>query len=219
MPQGFPDFPVYGAEKGWFAMNTMKNKESAEKVIQEETPQRLWERRLSGETLYNGRIIRVEKDRVQLENGQEAFREVVRHPGGVSVAVLTGENQILLVRQFRYPYGKTLLECPAGKLEPGEDPFEAACREQLEETGTTGQTYVFLGEMYPTPGYCDEIIRMYACRQAQAGEQDLDPDEFLEVERVPLEEAERMVLQGEIRDGKTQIMVLKTAGLVRQGKL
>lgn len=180
---------------------------------------RLTETRLSGETIYEGRIIRVEKDRVLLENGEESFREVVRHPGGVSVAALTEKNEVLMVRQFRYPYGKALLECPAGKLEPGEDPFEAMKREQREETGTFGERYVSLGEMYPTPGYCSEIIRMYACRISGWGETDLDADEFLEVEKIPLKEAVAMVMDGEIRDGKTQVMLLKLSRLLEEGKL
>ena len=182
-------------------------------------PEKLKETRLFGETLYEGRIIRVEKDTVLLENGAEAFREVVRHPGGVSVAALTEKNEVLLVRQFRYPYGEVLLECPAGKLEPGEDPFEAMKREQREETGTTGRDYVSLGEMYPTPGYCGEIIRMYACRVESFGKKELDEDEFLEVEQVPLSEAVSMVMRGEIRDGKTQVMLLKLARLLEEGKL
>lgn len=198
----------------------MEKQESKERTFRPgNRPKPLEEIRLSGETLYDGRIIRVEKDRVELENGTEAFREVVRHPGGVSVAALTEDGELLMVRQFRYPYGTALLECPAGKLEPGEDPFEAVRREQLEETGTTGRGYVSLGHMYPTPGYCDECIHMYACRTDSWGKQKLDPDEFLEVERIPLEEAVRRVLDGEIRDGKTQIMVLKTAELRRRGKL
>lgn len=180
---------------------------------------KLEETRLSGETLYEGKIIHVEKDTVRLENGAETFREVVRHPGGVSVAVLTENNEILMVRQFRYPYGKILLECPAGKLEPGEDPFDAMKREQREETGTTGKNYVYLGDMYPTPGYCSEIIRMYACRAESWGEKELDEDEFLELERIPLSQAEQMVMEGKIPDGKTQLMILKLSRLLREGRL
>ena len=195
-------------------------KKTEEKAIGAcEQPEKLSEIRLSGETLYEGRIIRVEKDTVLLENGTRAFREVVRHPGGVSVAALTAQNEVLMVRQFRYPYGKVLLECPACKLEPGEDPFEAMKREQREETGTTGETYISLGEMYPTPGYCSEIIRMYACRISGWGETDLDADEFLEVEKVPLKEALSMVMDGSIRDGKTQVMILKLSRLLEEGKL
>ncbi len=113
-----------------------------------------------------------------------------------------------------------LLELPAGKLEPGEDPFEAMKREQMEETGTQGENYISLGEVYPTGGYCGEIIRLWACRVI--GEQQdlhLDEDEFLDTERIPLEEAVEMVSRNEIPDAKTQIGILKTAQLVKKGLL
>lgn len=180
---------------------------------------KLKEIRLSGETLYDGHIIRVEKDTVLLENGAEAFREVVRHPGGATAAALTEKNELLMVKQFRYPYGEVILECPAGKLEPGEDPFLAIQRELREETGALCEGYIDLGKMYPTPGYCGEIIHMYACRVKALGDTDPDEDEFLEVERVPFEEAVQMVLDGRIRDGKTQIMILKLKALLEAGKL
>ena len=149
-----------------------------------------------------------------------AKREVVDHPGGVSVAVLTAENELLFVKQFRCPYKEVLMELPAGKLEKGEDPFEAMKREQLEETGTTGKNYISLGNLYPTPGYCGEIIRLWACRVDQeTGQLDLDPDEFLQTLRVPLDKAVEMVLNNEIPDSKTQVGVLKTAALVHKGLL
>lgn len=181
---------------------------------------KLFEKTLSSKPIYDGRIIHVHVDQVELENGAVATREVVDHPGGVSVAALTEKNELIFVRQFRYPYHKVLLELPAGKLEPGEDPFEAMKREQMEETGTRGENYVSLGEVYPTGGYCGEIIRLWACRAV--GEQQalrLDEDEFLDTERIPLEEAVEMVCRNEIPDAKTQIGILKTAQLVKKGLL
>ncbi len=170
--------------------------------------------------IYNGRIIRVHVDDVELENGSLAKREVVEHHGGVSVAVLTEKNELIFVRQFRYPLQEVLLELPAGKLEPGEDPFEAMKREQLEETGTTAEQYVFLGNMYPTCGYSAEIIRLWACRlSGDEGTLHLDDGEFLTNERIPLEKAVEMVLNNEIPDGKTQVGILKTAKLVEKGLL
>ncbi|MBO5670504.1 MAG: NUDIX hydrolase, partial [Clostridia bacterium] len=156
---------------------------------------------------------------VELENGTQAKREIVCHNGGVCVAALTAQDEILLVRQFRYPYNEVRLELPAGKLEKGEDPFEAAKREQLEETGTAAEQYVSLGNLYPTPGYCGEIIRMWACRVTENREQHLDDDEFLEVERIPLKKAVEMVLSNEIPDSKTQVGILKAAVLVEKGLL
>ena len=111
------------------------------------------EKTLKDTTVFDGHLIRVHVDDVELDNGMVAKREIVSHPGGVSVAILTEKNELLFVKQFRCPYQEELLELPAGKLEPGEDPFEAMKREQLEETGTTGKNYVFLGNLYPTPGY------------------------------------------------------------------
>ena len=172
------------------------------------------------EVLFEGRIIRVHVDDVTLENGQPAKREVVDHPGGVSVACLTDQNELIFVRQFRYPYKEELLELPAGKLERGEDPFEAMKREQLEETGTTGKNYISLGNLYPTPGYCGEIIRLWACRvDKETSELSLDPDEFLQTLRIPLDKAVEMVLHNEIPDSKTQVGILKTAALVEKGLL
>ncbi len=179
-----------------------------------------FEKTLACKEIYKGKIIHVHVDQVELENGGTSFREVVEHPGGVSVAVLTGQNELIFVRQFRYPYKKVLLELPAGKLEPGEDPFEAMKREQREETGTQGEGYVSLGEVYPTGGYCGEIIRLWACRAV--GEQQelhLDEDEFLSTERIPLEKAVEMVCNNEIPDAKTQIGIMKTAYLVQKGLL
>ena len=181
---------------------------------------KLYETTKHEEVLYEGRIIRVHVDDIELENGMPAKREVVDHPGGVSVAILTGENELIFVRQFRYPYKKVLLELPAGKLEPGEDPFEAVKREQREETGTTAESYISLGEVYPTPGYCGEIIRLWACRvDKETGELSLDPDEFLQNLRIPLDKAVEMVLNNEIPDSKTQVGILKTAALVEKGLL
>ena len=175
---------------------------------------KLFEKTLTSETKFEGRIIKVLRDTVELENGKTSAREVVCHNGGVCVAALTEQNEVLLVRQFRYPYKEVLLELPAGKLEKGEDPFEAVKREQMEETGT-----ISLGNLYPSPGYCGEIIRIWACRVAQKGEMHLDEDEFLEVERIPLDKAVEMVLNNEIPDSKTQVGILKTAALVKAGKL
>lgn len=180
---------------------------------------KLFEKTLRSETKFAGKIITVLLDDIELENGKPAKREVVCHNGGVCVAAITAENEILLVRQFRYPYKEVLLEVPAGKLEKGEDPFDAVKREQMEETGTSGENYVSLGKLYPSPGYCGEIIRIWACRVAGGGEMKLDEDEFLEVERIPMEKAVEMVLQNEIPDSKTQVAILKTDALLHAGKL
>ena len=179
----------------------------------------LTEKTLESQRLFTGRIINLCLDKALLPDGSVANRELVQHPGGVSVAALTENNEIYMVRQFRYPYQQVLLELPAGKLEKGEDPFEAVKREQKEETGTIGQSYQYLGDIYPTPGYVDEIIRLWACRVSGKGSMHLDDHEFLEVEKVPLQQAVSMVLQNQIPDAKTQIGILKTYFLVQKGAL
>ncbi|HIR56773.1 MAG TPA: NUDIX hydrolase [Candidatus Gallacutalibacter pullicola] len=180
---------------------------------------KLTEKTLSQEYKYRGKIVNLRVDDAELENGHVTKREVVEHPGGVTIGALTDKNELLFVRQFRYPYQQVILETPAGKLEPGEDAFEAGKRELKEETGATGRDFQFLGNMYPTPGYCGEIIRLYACRVDGYGEMDPDDDEFLEVERIPLDKAVQMVMDNEIPDGKTQILILKIAALVRENKI
>ena len=180
---------------------------------------KLIEKTLNQKEIYNGKILRFHVDEVELENGRTSNRECVDHPGGVSVAVLTEQNEMLFVRQFRYPYKESVLEAPAGKLEKGEDLFEAMKREQKEETGTTGTGYVDLGKLYPSPGYTNEIIYLYACRVDSFGETNFDDDEFLEVERIPLEKAVELVMNNKIPDSKTQVMVLKVAQLLKDGKI
>ena len=169
----------------------------------------LVEKRLSGETVFDGKIMHVRRDIVQLSDGSEAFREVVDHSGGVCVLALDNEGRVLLVSQFRYPHEKVLREIPAGKLEPGEDPAQAARRELKEETGAVAVRWESLGEIYPTPAYCGEIIRMYMARELTFGETNLDEGEFLEVERVDFDVLVGQVLSGEIRDAKTVAAVLK----------
>ncbi len=179
----------------------------------------LTEKTVEKKYIYKGRIINLRSDTAELPNGKQALREVVEHPGGVTVAALTDENELMFVRQFRYPYSEVILEIPAGKLEKGEDPFEAGKRELREETGAVAENYIDIGKFYPTPGYCGEIIHMYAATGLTFTSLDLDEDEFLAPERIPLEKAVQMVLDNEIRDGKTQAAVLKVAELRRRGKI
>lgn len=173
------------------------------------------EKPLKQDYLYRGKIVNLRVDNAELPDGTTALREVVEHPGGVCVAALTEKEELLFVEQFRYPYMETVLELPAGKLEYGEDPFEAGKRELLEETGAAAENYRDLGKLYPTPGYCGEIIHMYLAENLTFSEQHLDEDEFLEVRRIPLEEAFQMVMRNEIRDSKTQVGILKTYQLVK----
>ena len=174
----------------------------------------LIEKTAAQDVKFRGRIIHLRVDDAILPNGNHATREVVEHPGGVCVAALTCKNELLFVRQFRYPYGEILLELPAGKLDKGgEDPLAAGKRELREETGAVAASYRSLGKVYPSPGFCNEIIHLYLAEDLTFGETDPDEDEFLECERIPLDRAVQMVLDNEITDAKTQIAILKVAAL------
>ena len=161
-----------------------------------------FEQRIGGESKFHGKIIDVIHDTVLLENGKQALREVARHPGAVGILVLEGD-QLVLVRQFRYPIGRELLEIPAGKLERGEDPYPAALRELREETGGYTDRLEYLGDYYGSAGFCDEKLMLYFAKLSKIGETDPDEDEFLTVERYPLPVFEAMIARGEIVDGKT----------------
>ena len=178
------------------------------------------EKQLNYEYMYEGKIINLRRDTALLPNGNTALREVVEHNGGVCVAALTDNNEVLMVRQFRYPYFETILEIPAGKRDSkDENPLDCGKRELREETGATAQNFVFLGELYPSPGYCGEIIWLYAATSLTFGETDLDEDEFLNLEKIPLEKAVDMILSGEIKDAKTQAAILKLKLLRDSGKI
>ena len=180
----------------------------------------LEEKQLSKEYVYRGKIINVRKDKALLPNGNTSTREVIEHPGGVCVAALTDNNEVLFVKQFRYPYMEVIPEIPAGTRDKnGEDPLECGIRELKEETGTSAEKFIPLGKLYPSPGYCGEIIWMYAATGLTYGEQQPDDDEFLTVEKIPLDTAVKMILSGEITDAKTQTAVLKLKLLKDSGKI
>lgn len=179
----------------------------------------LEEKQISFDYKFKGKIINLRVDDALLPNGAVAKREIVEHNGGVCVAPLDSDYNLYFVKQFRYPYMEIVTELPAGKLEKGEDPFEAGKRELKEETGAVAERYIPLGKLYPTPGYCGEVIHMYLATELEFGEQNPDDDEFLEVYKIPLEKAVEMVMAGELPDSKTQTMVLKINRLKDEGKI
>ncbi len=167
------------------------------------------ETKIDSTLLFDGAVIRVEKDHVRLEDGTVAFREVVRHPGGVCVLAVTDEDEILLVRQFRYPHDAVTTELPAGKLEAGESPETCGRRELLEECGCTAEEFTYLGKLFPTPAYDSEVIHMFLAQKLTFTQQSLDEGEFLEVERMPFEDAVQFALEDGCPDAKTQIAILR----------
>ena len=172
------------------------------------------EKTISQKTIFEGKILTLHTDSVELENGMPAYREVIEHSGGVCILPLTDDMRVHVVRQFRYPFKKGLLEIPAGKKEYGEDPLTCGTRELKEEVGATADEMISLGSMFPTPAYDSECIYIYLARGLHYGEQHLDNGEFLEVETIPLTELKRMVMANEIEDAKTQIAILKTCALL-----
>lgn len=180
---------------------------------------KLEEKTLKSVTLYDGKIVTLKIDDVELPNGNTSKREVVEHPGGVAVAALTDENELLFVRQFRYPFKEVVLELPAGKLEKGTSPLENGKRELLEETGAVGYNYISLGAQMVSPGFTNEVVHLYLCRVEKFDKQMLDDDEFLNVERIPVDKAVEMVLNNLIFDGKTQTAVLKASMLLKSGAI
>ncbi len=163
---------------------------------------------------YNGLIINTTLDKVVLQNGEHTLREVVIHPGGVTIIPVDDNGYVYCVRQFRYPMSEHLLETPAGKLEYGEEPLQCAVRELSEETGITASEYIDLGKIYPSPGFCKEILYIYMARGLSFGTSHPDHNEFLDVEKIHIDELVKLVMNNEITDAKTVIAILKAKNIL-----
>ena len=178
----------------------------------------LEEKKISSEEIFDGVAIHLFKDEILLPNGNKGVREIIRHPGAVCVLPVTDGGEVVFVNQFRYAMNKVTLEVPAGKLEKGEDPKEAALRELSEETGLSAGRIFPIGELYTTPALIDEVIYMYIATDLSEGAQHLDTDEFVNVLKMPLEKAVDMVMAGEIKDSKTQICILKADRFLKDSR-
>lgn len=165
----------------------------------------LYEKTISSQSIYEGRIIKVKVDDVLLPNGHTAKREIVYHQGAVAVMPLTDDGKLIAVRQFRKPLERTIVEIPAGKLEPGEEPLACAVRELEEETGYTAQNMELLSSFYTSPGFADELLHVYVATGLAKGESRPDEDEFVDVLELTLDEAKELHKNGEIRDAKTVV--------------
>ncbi len=176
----------------------------------------LTERTVEHTRPYEGVIVDVDLDKAVLPNGRIATREVVLHPGGVAVLPLNDDGTVTVVRQYRYPFAQVLTEIPAGKLDPEEEPRAGALRELKEEIGAQVGELIDLGAIYPSPGFCQEVLYLYLAKDLTYGDCCPDEDEFLEVARVPFDTLAGQVMSGEIRDGKTVAAVLKTKLLLKR---
>lgn len=177
------------------------------------------EKKLSGNVMYKGKFITVECDDVELEDGKCAKRDVVRHNGAVCIVAMNDDNSVYMVRQYRYAVGREMFELPAGKLESGEDPFEAAKRELSEETGCTAKNWEDLGYMYPTPGYSNEILYFYLATGLDKGKMNLDEDEFLTCETVNIHELIAKIENNELHDAKTVYGLYKAVYYLNNNKI
>lgn len=164
--------------------------------------------------IFEGRIINVRVDNVSLHDGKKTTREIVEHNGGVGVIAVTPERDVFMVSQYRIAAKSMMLEIPAGKLERNEDPYEAGIRELQEETGYKTNNLIPLGVYYATPGYCEEKLTIYLATELEYVGQNLDPGEFLNVSKVPLDELYQMVMNNEIYDCKTAIAILKAKAIL-----
>lgn len=181
---------------------------------------KLEEKKLTSELIFDGKVVHLYKDTVELPNGESATREIIRHIGAVAVLPIDKDGNAIFVKQFRYPFSEVLLEIPAGKLDSkDEDYVEAALRELKEETGVSCGSLSYIGDLYPSVAILDEVIHMYCAQDLSYGESAPDDDEFLNVVTLPLEKAYEMVLSGEIKDSKTQVAILKTKALKENGRL
>lgn len=163
--------------------------------------------------IFTGRIIKVRVDTVRLPDGRQSTREVVEHAGAVAVVAVDNDNNIIMVRQYRKPVEKILLEIPAGTMEKDEDPLVCAQRELKEETGFTAKHWKKILSYYSAPGFTDEYLHLYLASGLIGGEIELDEDEFVETIRLPLPEAYRMIAEGRIADGKSIIGIQYAIGL------
>lgn len=173
------------------------------------------EKVLDTKDIYEGKVFDVKKHTVELLNGDTVTREQILHNGGVAVIAIDDDGMVFMVRQYRFGAGVETLEIPAGKLEKGENPYEAGMRELREETGYKTDKLTSLGDFLPTPAYCSEKIYLYMANKLEYCGQDLDDDEFLSVEKYPLDVLHEMVLKNEINDSKTVIAILKAKAMLK----
>lgn len=165
------------------------------------------EKTICSERIYEGAIINLRKDEVSVVNGV-SYREIIEHNGGAVIAAVTDDGKMVMVRQYRKPAERVMLEVPAGKIDPGEKPLQAAVRELKEETGYVADEVEFLTDFYPSVGYSEEVLYLFLCTKLTPGETDFDDNEAIDIELIPVEELADMVMEGRIHDAKTMLAIL-----------
>jgi len=167
------------------------------------------EKTVSTKRVYDGIVVNLRVDTVELPDGKTALRDIVEHPGGVGIVAITDDNKILMVKQYRKPIEKAIIELPAGKLDKNEDIEVCGRRELEEETGYKAKEFTYLGYMYPSPGFDNEVTHLYLARDLYKGEVNLDEDEYLDVYKYDISEVKEMIMNNEINDAKTVIGFFK----------
>ncbi len=162
-----------------------------------------YEKKIDSKTVFTGKLINVREDTVELVNGNHAGREIVDHPGGVTILAVDKDKKAYMVRQYRYAVSGELIEAPAGKMEPGESPIQSAMRELSEETGLEAEQWIYFGMTYPSPGFSTETLHLFLALDLTERQQHPDEDEFLKLEKIGFDELIDMAKSGAIPDGKT----------------
>lgn len=176
------------------------------------------EKTISSEIKYKGKILNLRIDTVESVNG-ESTREIVEHSGGAVVLPLLPNKNVVMIRQFRKPIERDVLEIPAGKIEQGESPEETAFKELREETGYKANNMTLLTKMYPSVGYSEELLYIYLATDLEPGETDFDENEDIDTYSYHIDDLYEMVMEGKIQDAKTQVAILMTVELLRSGKI
>ena len=176
------------------------------------------EKTISSERIYEGAIINLRRDEVTVQNGT-SYREIIEHNGGAVLAAVTDEGKMVMVRQYRKPAGRVMLEVPAGKIDSGEEPLSAAIRELKEETGYTATEVKFMTSFYPSVGYSEEVLYLYLCTGLEQGEPDPDEIEAIDIEEMDVEDLFSMIMKGRINDAKTLVAVMMVREEIASGKL
>lgn len=171
--------------------------------------EQLVEKKISSEIKFSGNLLTLYRDEVRLPNGSTSVREWVTHQGASAMLPIFDNEDVLLIRQFRYPLNEVFWEVPAGKIDAEESAEATANRELMEETGLKGKSIKSLGTMHPSIGYTNEVIYLYALWDLQQFDSRTDHEEFLITRRLPMKEAVNMVHEGEITDSKTAVLLLK----------